>query len=200
MPGTEKKTKWSIDPLHSAIAFSVRHLMIANVKGAFKKFDVSVYTLSKDFTTAEIRLWIEVASLTTGDEKRDEHLQSIDFFNVPNHKQITFSSHSMGMADDKGNHELLGALTIKGITRNVKLSVQFGGIVIDPLKNEKVGFSVTGKIKRSDWDLHWNKAIEIGGLMVSDDVVITCEVELINSGQKDMALEFEAATGNTGRL
>ena len=178
------KTKWSIDQAHTEIAFKVRHLMISHVKGAFKTFDASIYTDAADFTTAEIDLWIDPSSIYTGDTKRDEHLKSADFFDVQKHKQITFTSSTMGKPDSEGNCELWGELTMIGITKNVKLNVQFGGTVKDPWGNEKSGFTVTGKINRSDWGLTWNASLEAGGLMVSDEVIISCDVELINKGQK----------------
>ncbi|HEY5470936.1 MAG TPA: YceI family protein [Bacteroidales bacterium] len=185
------QTRWSIDQAHSEIAFRVRHLMIANVKGSFKTFDGSIYTTDKDFSTAEVDFWIDASSITTNDEKRDAHLKSADFFDVETHKQITFTSSTMGKADNDGNHELWGELTMIGITRNVKLNIQFGGIVKDPWGNEKAGFTVTGKINRSEWELVWNTTLETGGLMVSDEVLISCEIELINSGQKDLAMILE---------
>jgi polyisoprenoid-binding protein YceI len=185
------QTKWSIDPAHCEIGFRVRHLMIANVKGVFKTFDASIYTTSKDFTTAEIDLWIDPSSIDTGDIKRDEHLKSADFFDVNNHKQITFSSSTIGEPDVEGNQVLWGELTMKGVTNNVKLIVQFGGIIKDPGGNEKAGFTISGKIKRSDWGLIWNATIETGGLVVSDEVAISCEVELINKGQADMKMKLE---------
>ena len=185
------QTKWSVDQAHTEIEFKVRHLMIAHVKGAFKTFDASIYTDGKDFTTAEIDLWIDPASIITGDAKRDEHLKSKDFFDVGNHKQITFTSSTIGKPDPDGNQELWGELTMLGITKNIKLNVQFGGFIKDPWGNEKAGFSVTGVIKRSDWGLVWNANIEAGGLMVSDEVDISCEVELINKGQEDMTMKLE---------
>lgn len=185
------KTKWAIDQAHSEIEFKIRHLMIAHVKGGFRTFDASIYTTDKDFTTAEIDLWIDTSSITTGDEKRDEHLKSVDFFDVKNHKQISFTSSTIGKADASGNHELWGELTMIGVTKNVKLNVEFGGTLKDPWGNEKAGFTVTGKINRSDWGLVWNATIETGGVMVSDDVSITCEVELINLGQKDLTMELD---------
>ncbi len=188
------QTKWSIDQAHSEIAFKVKHLMIAYVKGVFKTFDASIYTAGKDFTTAEIDLWIDSSSITTGDSKRDEHLKSADFFDVKNHKQITFTSSTIEKADEDGNHRLWGELTMKGLTKNVKLDVQFGGIIMDPWGNEKAGFTVTGKINRSYWGLNWNTAIETGGLMVSDEIIISCEVELTNVGQKELIMELEAST------
>jgi polyisoprenoid-binding protein YceI len=189
------KTKWSIDQAHSEIAFKVRHLMIAHVKGTFKIFDASIYTDAKDFSTAEIDLWIDPSSITTGDEKRDEHLKSADFFDVQIHKQITFTSSTIGQPDQDGNHELWGELTIKGVTKNLKLNVQLGGIVKDPQGKEKAGFTVTGKINRSDWGLNWNTTIETGGLMVSDEVTISCEIELTNLGPKDLTMQLDPAAG-----
>ncbi|MCX6252348.1 MAG: YceI family protein [Bacteroidetes bacterium] len=190
------KTKWSIDQAHSEIAFKVRHLMIAHVKGAFRIFDASIYTIAKDFSTSEIDLWIDASSITTGDAKRDEHLKSADFFDVQNHKQITFISSTIGKSDPDGNHELWGELTMRGVTKNIKLNVQFGGIVNDPWGNEKAGFNVTGKINRSNWDLTWNASLETGGLMVSDEVTISCEIELINIGQEDLTMQLEPGTDN----
>ena len=186
-------TKWSIDQTHSEISFKVRHLMIAHVRGSFRKFDASIYTTDKDFTTAEIDLWIDASSITTGDEKRDEHLKSTDFFDVQNYKQITFTSSTMRKADPDGSQELWGELTIKGITKNIKLTVQFGGIAIDSFGNEKAGFTLSGKINRNDWGLVWNKAVEKGGFVVSDEVSILCEVELTNAGKKDLTMELESS-------
>jgi polyisoprenoid-binding protein YceI len=185
------QTKWTIDQAHCEIGFRVRHLMIAYVKGTFKTFDASIYTTSRDFTSAEIDLWIDPSSIDTGDTKRDEHLKSADFFDVNNHKQITFTSSTIGKPDTDGNHELWGELTMIGVTKNVKLNAQFGGIIKDPWGNEKAGFTISGTIKRSDWGLVWNANIETGGLMVSDEVTISCEIELFNKGQDEMTIKPE---------
>jgi polyisoprenoid-binding protein YceI len=185
------QTRWSIDQAHSEIAFKVKHLMIAHVKGTFKTFDASIYTNSNDFTTADVDLWIDASSVFTGDTKRDEHLKSAEFFDVIKHKQITFISSTMGKPDADGNQELWGELTIIGITKNIKLNVQFGGIAKDPWGNEKAGFTLSGKINRSDWGLVWNATLETGGVMVSDEVNISCELELINKGQEDMTMRLE---------
>ena len=194
------QTKWTIDQAHSEISFKIGHLMIAHVKGAFKIFDASIYTTDKDFTTAEIDLWIDTASITTGDEKRDEHLKGADFFDVQNYKQITFTSTTIAKPDPEGNHELWGELTIKGITKQVKLEVRFGGRINDPWGNEKAGFIVGGKINRSDWGLIWNTAIEAGGFMVSEEVTISCEVELTNAGQKELTMDMEPVAVNESIL
>jgi len=183
------ETTWSIDQSHSEIAFMVRHLMIAHIKGSFKSFEANIVTTEKDFTTAVIDLSIDASSISTGDAKRDEHLKGEEFFDVKNHKQLNFSSNTIGKADANGNHELWGDLTIKGVTKHVKLSAQFGGMAKDPWGNEKVGFTVSGIIKRSDWGLTWNAAIETGGFMVSEEVTIACEVELTNQGSKAITLE-----------
>lgn len=189
------QTKWSIDRAHSEVAFKIRHLMIAHVKGMFKTFDASIYTTSNDFTTADIDLWIDPASISTGDLKRDEHLKSSEFLDVLNYKQITFISSTIGQPDKSGNHELWGELTILGITKNIKLNVQFGGIIQDPWDNEKAGFTISGVIKRSDWGLTWNAPLETGGVLISDEVNILCEIELLNKGETDPRMILE----KTGR-
>ena len=185
------QTRWSIDQAHCELAFKVRHLMIAHVKGTFKIFDASIYTNSTDFLTTEVDLWIDPASISTGDSKRDEHLKSPEFFDVDKHKQITFTSSTIGKPGPDGIQELWGELTIIGITKNVKLNVLFGGMVKDPWGNEKAGFTISGKINRSDWGLVWNANIETGGVMVADEVMISCEIELINKGQEDMTMRLE---------
>ncbi len=185
------ETKWSIDPSHSEISFKVRHLMIAHVRGSFKTFDASIYVADKNFATAEIDLWIDAASITTGNESRDEHLKGADFFDVTNYKQIGFTSSTIEKADEDGNHTLWGELTIKGITRNVKLNVVFGGIMNDPWGNEKAGFSLTGTINRNDWGLAWNTILETGAIMVSDEIKISCEIELTNNGSKDLSMQLD---------
>lgn len=179
------ETKWSIDLAHSDISFKVRHLMISQIRGHFESYDAHIYTTNNDFTTANIDVWIDAASVTTSDAKRDEHLKSADFFDVKNHKQIRFTANTIGKLVCCGNHELWGELTMKGITRLAMLKVQFGGMVNDPWGNEKAGFTVTGTINRSDWGLKWNAAIETGGLLVSEEVTISCEIELTKVNQKE---------------
>jgi polyisoprenoid-binding protein YceI len=188
---TETKTKWAIDRSHSEISFKVRHLMIAHVRGTFKTFDASIYTYAKDFRTAEVDLWIDASSIKTGDEKRDKHLRSHDFLDAKKHKQITFTSSTIGEANADGNQELWGELTMVGITQNVKLNVQFGGMLNDPWGNERAGFTITGTINRSNWGLTWNTPTESGGIMVADEIEISCEVELTKMGQKCLEIQLE---------
>jgi polyisoprenoid-binding protein YceI len=181
-----KRVKWSIDPVHSEITFKVRHLMIAHVKGSFKTFDASIYTTGNDFTTAEIDIWIDAASISTGNADRDAHLTGSDFFDAAHHKQITFVCDDIEKADAEGNHEVWGNLCMKGVTRKIQLNVQYGGIVHDPWGNERAGFTVTGKINRSEWALAWNKGLEAGGFMVSEEVTIACELELVSSAMEEL--------------
>jgi polyisoprenoid-binding protein YceI len=171
------KTKWAIDPTHSEIAFKVKHLMITNVKGIFKEFDASIYTTGESFMTADIDFWLNPASIETGAADRDTHLKSADFFDVENHKQITFIGDTCEKVDSE-NYTLYGDLTIKGVTKKIKLNVEFGGFMKDPWGNEKAGFNVTGKINRKDFGLNWNAALEAGGVLVGDEIKISCEVEL----------------------
>lgn len=173
------KTKWGIDPVHSEISFKIKHLMITNVKGVFKEFDASIYTTGEDFMTAEIDFWMNPASVDTRDEKRDEHLKSADFFDVENFKEINFTANTIEEVDKDGSYELYGDLTIKGIKKRIKLDVEFGGVMKDPWGNQKAGFTINGKINRKDWGLNWNTALEAGGVLVSNEVRITCEVQLV---------------------
>jgi polyisoprenoid-binding protein YceI len=190
------KTKWVFDPVHSEIAFKVKHLMITNVKGEFKEFEASIYTTGDDFMTAEIDFWMNPASVDTGSADRDAHLKSADFFDVENHKEITFSANTIEKVDNDGSYELYGDLTIKGITKRIKLDVEFGGIVKDPWGNEKAGFSINGKINRKDWELNWNTALEAGGLLVSDEVRISCEVQLLKSDEEPVSTEANQSREN----
>ena len=176
---TITKVKWGIDSSHSEIAFKVKHLMITNVKGVFKEFGASIYTTGENFMTSEIDFFVDPASVETGDAKRDEHLRSADFFDVENHKQISFVGNTYEKVDNDGNYTLYGDLTIKGITKQVKLDVEFGGVMKDPWGNEKAGFAINGKINRKDWGLTWNAALEAGGVLVSDEIRISCEVQLV---------------------
>lgn len=172
------KTKWTIDPSHSEIAFKVKHLMIVNVKGVFTEYNASIYTIDDDFTTAEFDFWMNPNSLKTNDEKRDAHLRSADFFDTEHHKEITFRSNTIEKTGED-EYELWGDLTIKGISKKIKLNVEFGGIQKDPWGGERAGFAITGKVNRKDWELNWNAVLESGGVLVGDNVNIACEVELV---------------------
>ena len=175
---TEKKakTKWILDLSHSELNFKVKHLMISNVKGAFRKFEAEVD--GEDFNASVINVTIDAASIYTNDDARDGHLKSADFFDVENYKEITFKSTSFRKTD-RENYKLAGLLTIKGISNAVALDVEFGGTNKDPWGNEKAAFSLNGKINRKDWGLNWNAALETGGVLVSDEVLISGDIQLL---------------------
>ncbi len=176
---THTNTKWEIDPAHSELIFKVRHMMIANVKGEFRKFSATV--TGDDIEKAGVKVVIDAASIYTNDDSRDKHLRSADFFDVENHPNIIFESRNMQKAGD--NFRLTGDLIIKGMAKEVVLDVEFGGANKDPWGNEKAGFSLTGKINRKDWGLNWNAALETGGVLVSDEVRIEADVQFIKVTQ-----------------
>src|SRR5213075_179571 len=123
-PAVTTNTKWTIDPVHSEIGFKVKHLMFTNVRGSFKEFDASIYTAGEDFMSAEIDFWLNPASVDTGDEKRDAHIRSADFFDADQFKEINFTANSYEDVDHDGSYELYGDLTIKGISKRIKLDVE----------------------------------------------------------------------------
>jgi polyisoprenoid-binding protein YceI len=173
------KTKWAIDPAHSEIGFKVKHLVFANVRGNFKEFSADIYTADNDFTNAEIDVQINPASVNTGIEQRDSHLRSGDFFDVGQFKEIIFKANTLHQAREEKHFVLSGDLTMRGITKPIKLDVEFGAIIKDPYGAEKALFSVSGKINRKDWGLNYNSLLEAGGVLISEDVWIQCEVQLI---------------------
>lgn len=174
----ENSTKWVLDPTHSEVLFKVKHLMITNVKGEFRKMQAEVNSIGNDFSKASVKVTIDAASVFTNDDNRDGHLKSADFFDVENHKEITFAGTSFDKLDDE-NYKLKGMLTIKGVSKEVALDVEFGGINKDPWGNEKAGFSLSGKINRKEWGLNWNAALETGGVLVSEEVKINAEVQFV---------------------
>lgn len=171
-------TNWALDPTHSEILFKLKHLMITNVKGEFRKFSASLSSDGNNFSKASVNVAIDAASVFTNEDNRDNHLKSADFFDVENHKEITFVGTSFEKVDDE-NYTLKGNLTIKGVSKEISLDVEFGGINKDPWGNEKAGFSVSGKINRKDFGLNWNAALETGGVLVSDEVKINAEIQLV---------------------
>jgi polyisoprenoid-binding protein YceI len=171
--------KWNLDPVHSEVTFKVKHMMITSVTGHFRDYAVTALTEREDFSKANVAFTGKLNSLTTGNEQRDAHLRSADFFDAENHNDVTFKSTSF--EKDGNDYSLTGELTIKGITRPVTLNVEFGGIQKDPWGNTKAGFSVSGKINRRDFGLNWNAALETGGVLVGDDVKIASEIQLIRA-------------------
>ena len=172
------KTTWTLDPAHSEIQFKVKHLMITTVTGHFGKFDLQVETEDDDFTRASSVIFTaDIDSVTTGNEQRDTHLKSPDFFAADQYKQLKFTGKKFSKSGSA--YKLEGDLTIRDITKPIVLDVEFGGIVKDPWGQTKAGFTIEGKIKRKEFKLEWDAVTEAGQVVVSNDVRILCEVQLI---------------------
>ena len=170
--------KWKIDPAHSEIQFKVKHLMITTVTGYFRKFDLEVETETEDFnTTRRIEFTADIDSIDTNNEQRDTHLKSPDFFNAEEHGQLRFSGKKYESSGDEA--KLHGDLTIRGNTKPITLNVEFGGMVVDPYGQTTAGFTVTGKVSRKEIGLLWNAVTEAGSVVVSDEIRIHAEVQVI---------------------
>lgn len=173
-----RTTTWTIDGSHTNATFSVRHLMISNVRGEFQKVSGTVsYDPSKPEATT-VKAEIDVASISTREPQRDTHLRSADFFDAENFPKITFESTAFRRGDK--NLELVGKLTIRGTTRDVVLAIDGPTPEqTDPWGNVRIGASATTKIKRSDFNMTWNTLLEAGGVVVGDEIAIALDVELI---------------------
>ncbi|MBO0962083.1 YceI family protein [Neobacillus sp. MM2021_6] len=170
------KTKWALDPAHSSVDFSVRHMMIANVKGTFNTFNATIEADPADLTTANIEFSVETESVDTRSKDRDGHLVSADFFDVENHPNMTFKATNIEKTDE-GEYNVTGDLTLRGVTKQETFAVIFEGQGKDPWGNEKAGFSAQGTINRSDYGLVWNAALETGGVLVGDKVKINLQIQ-----------------------
>lgn len=170
---------YQIDPAHSSASFSIKHMMIAKVHGGFEKLSGKLVLDPSKPETASIEAVIDSSSINTREPKRDEHLRSADFFDVENFPTLTFKSKEINRAGD-GELKVVGDLTIRGITKQVTLDVDGPSEELkDPWGNTKIGASGTTKIKRKDFGLTWNAALEAGGVIVGDDVTITLDVEFV---------------------
>ena len=172
------RTTWTIDPAHSSVEFSVRHLMITTVKGRFTEFQGTVVLDEEHPASSSAEITVRVASIDTREPQRDAHLRSADFFDAEKFPTLTFRSTSVRDWQDEG-FTLVGDLTIHGVTREVALDVTSEGRTKDPWGGERTGFTATTKIKRSDFGLTWNQLLETGGLAVSDEVKISLDVQLV---------------------
>jgi polyisoprenoid-binding protein YceI len=170
---------WKVDPMHSEIEFKVKHLMITTVTGYFESFNVEAETEDDSFTSVKgVVFTADVDSISTHNEQRDTHLKSADFFDAENHGQIRFVGNRYEKAGGE-DYKLHGDLTIRGITKPVTVDVEFGGIVVDPYGQTKAGFSVRTKISRKEFGLTWNAVTEAGSVVVSDDIRIIGEIQLV---------------------
>nr|WP_299421294.1 YceI family protein [uncultured Emticicia sp.] len=169
---------WIIDSTHSEVQFKVKHLMISTVTGNFGTYKGSVETLNEeDFAGAKVSFSADIDSISTGQEQRDGHLKSGDFFDAENFPKLTFASTSMEKIDDE-NYTIIGDLTIKGTTKEVVLKAEFGGIMGDFYGNTKAGFDISGKINRQDFGLTWGAVTEAGGVVVSDEVRLAFNIQV----------------------
>lgn len=173
---------WTIDAAHSHLEFAVRHMMIATVKGRFADVTGTVEFDGSDLESAHVEVQIPVASVETKQEQRDVHLKSAEFFDADKHPLMTFVSKRIS-GDPAGALQVVGDLTIRGITREVTLSAEAHGVVRDPWGLDRAGFSATTKINRHDFKLDWNAALEAGGVVVSPEVKISLEIEVTRPGQ-----------------
>ncbi|WEK37665.1 MAG: YceI family protein [Candidatus Pseudobacter hemicellulosilyticus] len=169
---------WKIDTSHSEVTFKVKHLVISSVTGKFKSFEGTVDADNEDFTDGRIQFSAAIDSVETGNEQRDGHLKSADFFDAASHPNLTFVSKEV-LSEGGGDYTVKGDLTIKGVTKPVELDVEFGGIQKDFYGNTVAGFEITGKINRQDFGLTWSAVTETGGIVVSDEVKLFINVEAI---------------------
>lgn len=171
---------WNLDKAHSELEFKVKHMMISNVKGVFLDFDVIVDGNPENLSEAQVSVEIKTASVNTKSESRDEHLRSAEFFDAATYPAIIFKTTEIEKLDED-DFELRGDLTIKDITKPATFTAKYGGAAKDPWGNQKVGYTVYGKINRQDFGLTWNTALETGGVMVSEEVKFYAEVQFILS-------------------
>ncbi len=173
---------WQIDLAHSEINFTVRHMMISKVRGRFESFSGSVNFDEANPSNTTVEISIDVSSINTKDAQRDAHLRSADFFDAENYPTMTFVSKRVEQ-HSANSGRLIGDLTIRGVTKEVALDVEYAGQVTSPWGTTNAGFSASGKINRKDWGLVWNVALETGGLLVGEEVQIEIEMELIKQAE-----------------
>lgn len=174
----KKTDQWKPDPAHSQIGFRVKHLVIATVSGTFREYDIDVKTEGNDFSTSEVRVTLQTSSVDTGNDQRDNHLKSDDFFNSEKFPEIVFESDRVEQVNEH-HWKLHGKLTIRDITKPVELEVEYGGTITDPWGKTRAGFGVSGVINRKEYNLKWNQLTEAGNVVVSNEVWIDCDVQIV---------------------
>jgi len=176
-PAAGTKTTWKLDPSHTLVEFSAKHLMITTVKGRITDIDGTIRSDEKNPQNSSVEVVLKAASLDTRTDQRDQHLRSADFLDVEKFPEIEF--RSTRIEGDKDSFKLTGDLTIRDVTKPITLDVEFEGRNKDPWGGERVGFSAKGKIDRREFGLTWNQALETGGVVVGNDIKISLEVEAI---------------------
>ncbi len=168
------QTTWTIDKSHTDIGFTVTHMVISEVYGEFKEFDGTVTSESEDFNGATVEFAAKTGSINTDNERRDNHLKSDDFFNAESFPEITFNGK---IVNEDGKYYLDGDFTMRDVTKEVRFDVRFNG-TIPARRGLKAGFKVTGAVNRFEYGLKWDRTVETGGLVVGEEVMISCNVEL----------------------
>jgi polyisoprenoid-binding protein YceI len=174
-------SKWILDPAHSEVEFKIKHLMISTVTGKFTKFDATVETEGEDFMTAKVTFTADVDSINTGNEQRDGHLKTADFFEPAKYPQLKFVPTKYENVDNDGSYEIYGDLTIHGVTKNVKLDAEFGGVIKDPWGSTRAGITISGKINRKEFGLTFHAVTETGSVVLSDEVRIHVGLEFVKA-------------------
>jgi polyisoprenoid-binding protein YceI len=174
-PGT-----WNVDPAHSSVAFVARHLMISKVRGRFTDFSGTL-EIATDPLQSSVEATVNLASVTTGDETRDAHLRSPDFFDVDGDGSPTMAFVSTGLKEDDGEYLLFGDLTVKGVTRQVEFALEFDGVSADPWGGIRAGFSAATEINRKDFGLGFNMALETGGVLVGEKVKVELDIQAVKA-------------------
>lgn len=169
---------WKIDGMHSQVQFKVKHLVVTTVTGHFRTFDATLESSKDDFTDAKVSFEANVDSISTGNDQRDGHLKSDDFFNADKYPKLKFVSGWIKKIDDD-HYKLSGELTIRDVTKPVTLDVVYGGTVKNPFGKTVAGFEITGKINRKEFGLKWHAATEAGQIVVSDEVRLDITVEMM---------------------
>lgn len=169
--------KWAIDPAHTEVVFKVKHLVITTVTGTFSTFEGDVYSETGDFDGAEVSFSIDVNSISTNNTDRDNHLKSDDFFAAGQYPKITFANGILRKVQGS-SYKLSGDLTIRGVTKQVEMSVDYNGTVKDPWGNAKAGFEISGQLNRKDFGLVWNALTEAGSMLVAEEVKLAISVQL----------------------
>lgn len=171
-------THWAIDPTHSEVHFKVKHLMVSTVTGSFNSYEGQVETQGDSFDNAHVSFSADIDSISTGVDQRDGHLKSADFFDAANYPKLTFTSTSFKKTGDD-TYDITGDLTIRGTTKSITLKAEYGGQMVDFYGNTKAGFELSGTIKRKEFGLSWDAVTEAGGIVVSDDVKLVLNIQII---------------------
>jgi polyisoprenoid-binding protein YceI len=174
--------EWNIDPAHTTVGFSARHMGLSKVRGRFDSFRGVIEGDPSDISTVKGNVEIDTASVNTGNPDRDAHLRSADFFDVEKYPTMRFVSKSVSESED-GGYTVVGDLTIKDVTREVEVGYEHAGEGVDPWGNRKLGGTLTATIKRSDWGLTWNAVLESGGFLVSDKVQLEIDLQVVQSAE-----------------